>query len=132
MPKGVGEFFQGVSVMDAGASLAGFAGAVMLPGAIIKVADTTGKKIGKFSLALGSAGIVGLAAKTVGGMSAARAAVAGGLAGALAQALSSFAGVEIGKGTMLGSSRPIRRLGTSTVVSPSMTRAEETVSLITP
>ena len=132
MPKNVKSFFQGVSFMDAGLALGGFAGATMLPGIIVKgPADTTGKKVGKVLLAFGSTGIVGLAAKSVGGMSGAQAAVAGGLAGALAQSLSAFAGVNIGT-RALPVGRPIRRIGNSTVVSPSMTREGETVSMITP
>lgn len=101
MPTSIDQFFAGVSPMDAAWAVGGFAGAIMLPGAIIRVADTTGQRVGKFLLALGSAGVVGLAAKSVGGVSAARAAVAGGMAGALSQALSSL-------GVVIGS--PIRQL----------------------
>ena len=97
MPKGLTEFWQGISPVDAGCALGGFAGAIMLPGVIIKDAATRGQKFGKFLLALGSAGIVGLAAKSVGGVSGARAAVAGGMAGALSQGLAAFTDIEIGK-----------------------------------
>lgn len=124
----VEDFFQGIKPMDAGCAVAGFAGATMLPGLLVKDANTTGKKVGKLFLALGSAGLVGLAAKSVGGMSGARAAVAGGMAGALAQAFSGFFGVSIGT-PQLGA---IRRIGSSTMASPAYSREGETVSLITP
>jgi len=108
MPKGLAEFWQGISPMDAGLALGGFAGAIMLPGMIIKDAATRGQKFGKFLLALGSAGLVGLAAKSLGGVSGARAAVAGGMAGALSQGLAAFTDIEIGRSgpRMLGRGHP--------------------------
>ena len=132
MPTTLKGFYQGVSPMDAAWALGGFAGSAMLPGMIIKDAVTTGQKLGKFVLALGSAGVVGLAGKSF-GRSAGQAAIAGGLAGALAQGLAAFTNIQIGT---IGNPRPARvnrrPIGTSTVVSPSFTREGETVSLITP
>jgi len=132
MPKNVHQFFQGLDAMDAVSALAGFAGASMLPGLIVKTADTNGKKVGKLLLAAGSTGIVGAAAKSItGSMSGAQAAVAGGLAGTLAQAIGMFTSVTIGN-KALASGHATRRIGTSTVVSPSYSREGETVNLITP
>jgi len=113
MPKGLEDFFQGISPMDAGLALGGFAGSIMLPGVIIKDAVTRGQKFGKVLLALGSAGLVGLAAKSVGGSSGARAAVAGGMAAALSQALTAFTDIEIGRPgpRMLGRGHPGARPG---------------------
>lgn len=104
MPKTVRSFFQGIKPVDAGSALGGFALATWLPGAVVKDAATTGKKVLKLVVALGSAGMAGMAAKSIGGMDSARAAVAGGMAGALAQAMASFMGVQIGKSAM--ASRP--------------------------
>ena len=131
MPKSMNQFFQGVGAMDALMALGGFAGAIMLPGAVIKVADTTGKKVGKLLLALGSTGVVGLAAKSISGISGARAAVAGGMAGSLAQSLAAFTDIQIGRQRLLGPGIK-KRIGESRVVSPAFSREGETVSLITP
>ena len=130
LPANVNKFFQGVSPMDAVCALGGFAGASMIPGLIVKDTATGGKKVGKLLLAFGSTGVVGMAAKSVGGMDGARAAVAGGLAGTLAQAIGMFTTIQIGRPSISAGSH--RRIGASTVVSPSYSREGETVSIITP
>lgn len=95
MPKTLKGFYQGVSVTDAVAALAGFGLTVYLPSLLIKDVDTTAKKVGKVILAFVSAGVAGLAAKSL-SPTAGKAAIAGGMAAALAHALSAFAGVQIG------------------------------------
>lgn len=116
------EWFGGLDMMDMGAALGGLAASTMLPGMIIKTADTTGQKLLKTGVALACAIGAGFVFRNV-SPSAGKYAIAGGVAGALAQALGAFTGIQIG--------RP-RSIRTSTIVSPAYSREQENVSLITP
>ena len=124
---------QGVSIMDAAAAVAGLAGAAYIPSLVVKDTTTTTGKLLKVIAALGSTIVVGMALKRV-APGAARAAVIGGLAGTTVQALSLFTGIKVPGfgGNLLGSGGYIRRLGETTMVSPSMTREGETVTMIQP
>ena len=117
------EWTQGVDLMDAGAALGGLAASTMLPGMIVRTADTMGQKIWKLVVCLGATVGAGMVLRNV-SPGAGKMAVAGGLAGTLSQALSMFTNVKIGQ--------PGRSIRTSTVVSPSYSREQETVQLITP
>lgn len=119
------EWTQGVDLMDAGAAVAGLAASTMLPGAIIKDVSTTGKKIAKLALALLAAIGAGAVGRAMVSPSAGKAAVIGGIAGTVAQALGMFTAIKIGQ--------PVgRRIGTTTMVSPPFTREGETISVIEP
>lgn len=111
MPKSLKGFYQGVSPMDAGLALGGFAAATMVPGMIVKDVSTTGKKVLKLIVALGMTGVVGMIAKSVGKDAGAKAAIAGGLAGSLAQALGMFAGVQIGQRAIGRGMSHVTRIG---------------------
>jgi len=116
------QWFQGVDLMEAGAALGGLAMSTMLPGMFVKDTVTTTQKwlkIGASALsAVGAGWIFQNVSPTAG-----KYAVAGGLAGTLQQALSAFGVITIGAQ---------RRLKGSTVVSPSFSREQESVQLITP
>ncbi|MFA5416765.1 MAG: hypothetical protein WC295_14840, partial [Methanoregula sp.] len=124
------DFYQGVSPMNAVAAVAGLAGATMLPGLVVRnTATSTGKAL-KIVVALGTAGVMGLAARALtNDKGNAQAAVLGGMAGALTQVIATYTGISIGNRRMIGASR---RVGNARVVSPGMRRESETVSLITP
>lgn len=117
------EWFAGMNFMDMGAALGGLASSTMLPGIFIKTADTTGQKLLKVLVSFACAAGAGFVFRNV-SPAAGKYAVAGGVAGALAQTLGAFTTVQIG--------RPGRSIRTSTVVSPSASREQETVQLITP
>ena len=94
------EWFQGVSMVDAGAALGGLAVATMLPGMVIKVAagatPTMNQKIMKIAIAATGTVVVGFAARNL-SANAGKMAIAGGLAGTLSQVLGSFTPWKIGQ-----------------------------------
>ncbi len=118
------EWFGGLDLMDMGAALGGLAAATMLPGMVIKTTETTGQKLLKTGVAFACAIGAGFVFRNV-SPTAGKYAIAGGVAGALAQALGAFTGITIGRPSP-------RRIGTSTMVSPSFSREQESVQLITP
>jgi len=122
--KSLEGFFQGVTPADALYAGVGLASSTMLPGLLIKTVDTSAKKFGKIVLAFGAAGVAGLAVNSVGGKNSARAAVIGGVAGALTQALAAYTGVAIGRA-------PIRALPMGRVRGPVSMGMSEDSSIIT-
>lgn len=116
------EWLGGMDMMDMGAALGGLASSTMLPGMLIKDTTTTGNKILKAVVAFACAAGAGFVFRNV-SPSAGKYAIAGGVAGALAQTIGAFTNVKIGNPRMLR---------TSTVVSPSFNREQESVQLITP
>ena len=119
---------QGVGLMDAAAAVAGLAASTMIPGMIVKTADTTGSKVLKLAVSLGAAIAAGMVFKRIAPGSS-KAAVVGGMAGTVATALSMFTGIKIGGPLALPSGR---RIGETTMISPSFTREGERVSMIQP
>lgn len=100
MPKSLSGLFQGVGIEEGAAAIGGLAAATMLPGYIVKLEAgatelTTTQKLLKFGVALGAAGLAGMIGKSVSARMA-QFAVAGGLAGAGAQAIGAFTDIKIG------------------------------------
>ena len=124
---------QGVGLMEAAGAVAGLAGAAYIPGLVVKDTTTTTGKLLKVAAALGSTIVVGMALKRT-APAAAKAAVIGGMAGTVVQALGVFTSIKIPgfAGSSLGSGGYIRRLGETTLVSPAGGRAEETITMIQP
>ena len=129
MPATVREWTQGVDLMDAGAAVGGLAMSTMLPGVIVKVTDTTGQKVWKLVIALGAAFGAGAIGRAMISPSAGKAAVIGGIAGAAAQGLGMFTGINIGRKMITGSRT---RLGETTIVSPSTSPGGEQTGIIIP
>ena len=129
----LGGLTQGVDVMDGVAAVAGLAAATMLPGVIIK--SPTGNKFLKVAIAFGAAFGVSMLMRKFVSSKAGNAAIMGGIAGAGVQLLNTVRpgtiGGELGSG-------PVRfigaggRIGDARLVSPSMSREGENVSLIQP
>lgn len=92
LPK---DLFAGMDLMDMGAAAGGLVAATVIPNAIIKTSDTTVKKAIKVAIALGGAALAGFVFAKVSPKSA-KFAVAGGVAGALVQAITAFTPVKIG------------------------------------
>ncbi len=90
------EWFGGLNFMDMGAALGGLASSTMLPGLIIKDASTTGKKLLKAAVAILCAVGAGFVARNI-SPNAGKYAIAGGVAGALAQAIGMFTNIQIGR-----------------------------------
>ena len=122
------EWFAGMDLVDVGAAAGGLVLSSMIPSFIIKDAATPFQKFGKVMLALVSTAGAGFVFRNF-SQSAGRAAVAGGLAGTVVQAIGSFTDLNIGRNVLLGAGRSLRG---ANVVSPAASRAEETVQLITP
>lgn len=106
-PKGLGGImpssirgFLPVGITEVVAGGASLIAVSMLPGMIIKTPDTTAKKVGKFALAIVTAGVCGMVAKSI-NPAAQKAAIVGGLAGVVVQGLSSVTGVTIGNSRSL-------------------------------
>lgn len=130
MPKALKGYTQGVRLIDAGAAAGGLAFTAWLAPLVVKDTLTTAGKAMRIGAGIGSSMLAGFVAGYL-DKRAAQMAVAGGLATTTLQALE-MAGLSL-KGTkMLTGGKTIRRLGTSTVVSPAVTREQETVSIITP
>jgi len=123
------EWLQGINLMDAGAAAGGLAATTILPGMLVRTTVTTWEKILKLGASLGVAIAAGFVGRNI-DASVGKAALMGGIAGTTIQAIGMVTGVQIGEPRRLTAGR--RPLGTSTVVSPGVTRQEETVSLITP
>ena len=104
------EWFGGLSIMDMGAALGGLAASTMLPGLVIKDTSTTTKKLMKVALAVLSAVGAGMALRNV-SPNAGKYAVAGGMAGALAQTLTAFTGVTIGQNSSISTTTVRREIG---------------------
>ena len=121
------EWFAGMDMIDMGAAAAGLIASTMIPNYFIKTTDTTGKKVGKIIIAFLCAAGSGFICRNI-NASAGKSAVAGGVAGTVVQAIAAFTTIQIGGNTM----RQLPGIRSSTVVSPSMSREQETVQLITP
>ena len=119
------EWFAGMDLVDMGAAAGGLVAASMIPNIFIKDTVTTWQKIGKILLALVSTAGAGFIARNL-SASAGKAAVAGGLAGTVVQAIAIFANVNLGQPRLTG------RMRGATVISPASDRSQETVQLITP
>ena len=120
----------GVGLMDAGMGLAGVAVATWLPGQVVKTVTTTGQKFLSAGASLVAAIAVGYAAKSVVSTEAAKAAVIGGMAGFAAHTITLFSGRALFGGGSGHST--IRRIGESSIVSNSISRDGERVSVIQP
>lgn len=123
-------YTMGVGIMDAGMGLAGVAGATMLPGYVVKDTSTNTNKLLSSGASLLSAVAIGAAAKAVVNAEAAKAAVIGGLAGFVAHTILLFSGKSLIGGVV--GRNTVRRIGESTVVSNSISRDGERVSVIQP
>lgn len=107
--------FQDVGLMEAGAALGGLAAATMVPGLVVKTADTTGQKLLKVIVSLGATAAAGYAFKQV-NATAGKMAVAGGLAGTLTQALAMFTNIKIGgQPARVSAPRTMGRIGQTIV-----------------
>lgn len=101
--------------MEAGAALGGLAAATMVPGLVVKTADTTGQKLLKVIVSLGATAAAGYAFKQV-NATAGKMAVAGGLAGTLTQALAMFTNIKIGgQPARVSAPRTMGRIGQTIV-----------------
>ena len=89
------EWFGGLDMMDMGAALGGLAASTMIPGMIIKEATTPGQKLWKAVAAFACAVGAGFVFRNV-SPSAGKYAIAGGVAGALAQTLGAFTNIKVG------------------------------------
>ena len=90
-----GEWLGGLNVMDMGAAAGGLIASSILPGALIKDPMTTGSKILKIALAFGAAIGAGFIFRNI-SPSAGKAAIAGGIAGTVVQAIGAFTNWQIG------------------------------------
>jgi hypothetical protein len=110
------EWFQGISMVDAGAALGGLAVATMLPGMIIKVADgatiTTNQKVMKIAVAAVGTVATGFVFRNV-SPNAGKMAIAGGLAGTLSQVLGSFTPWKIGQQARIAAPQRFGRIAES-------------------
>ena len=118
------EWLAGMDVMDMGAALGGLASSTMIPGMIVRTADTSGMKLVKALVAFACAAGAGFVFRNISATSG-KYAVAGGVAGALAQTLGMFTNVKIG-GPMS------RRISETMTVTPPYSRSDEQVQLIRP
>ena len=121
---------QGVDLIDIAAGVGGMAAAAMIPGTVVKTAETGGQKFLKVIVAVGCALGAGFLAKTAISPSAGKAAIIGGLAGTGIQVIGMVTGLKLGSPVGLLSSG--RRIGFQETISPSFTREGETVQLIQP
>lgn len=134
----VNNLTQGVGIEEAASALGGWAAAAMLPGMVVKTADTTTQKWLKIGVAAGAAVGAGMVGRKFLSASAGKYMIAGGLAGVAAQAIALATGYQIGNQPVYGPVRrampaaPVRRVGVPQTISPATTRSDETVSLITP
>ena len=90
------EWLGGMDMMDIGAAAGGLIVASVLPGALVKDATTTTQKIMKVALAFGAAVGAGFVFRNI-STSAGKAAVAGGIAGTVVQAIGAFTNWQIGR-----------------------------------
>jgi hypothetical protein len=121
------EWLGGLSVMDMGAALGGLAASTMLPGLIITDTSTTLKKVLKIVVAVGMAAGAGFVARNI-SPTAGKYAIAGGIAGALAQGISAFTSIKIGSPAQIGGGR----IRSAENVMSNMMRSDESVQLIRP
>jgi len=96
MPAVARQWLGGMDLMDMGAALGGLAAATMIPGILVPTVTTMTHKIVKLLASFGSAIAAGFLFKQV-SPSASKFAIAGGVAGALAQSLAIFTGIKIGQ-----------------------------------
>lgn len=127
MPKAIAAYTQNVTMNQIVAAGGGMWLGAYVPGRFMPAPVTMTDKLIRFGYGMGTAVVAGIAGKAVGGTTVAQAAVLGTLGGVFLDSLKMANLI-----TKRGVSRNPRQLGTSTVVSPAMTREQETVSLITP
>ena len=89
------EWLGGMNIMDMGAAAGGLLASTMLPNYLVVNADSTGKKVFKVILSFASAAGAGFIFRNV-SATAGKSAVAGGVAGAVVQAIAAFTSIEIG------------------------------------
>jgi len=123
MAKVAKSWFMGVQPIEVGSALGGFAMATMLPGMLIKDTTTSGQKFLKLIVSGACAAGSGYIFQNV-STRAGQMAVAGGLAGTLAQAIGMFTDIQIGRPT--GRSLPMGRgrIGESRFVQPTYPNEE--------
>ncbi len=111
LPK---DLFAGMDLMDMGAAAGGLLAATIIPNKIITTTDTTTKKILKVAVALGGAALAGFVFAKISPKSA-KFAVAGGVAGALVQAIGAFTPIPISGNRMISAPRfvPMPTMGES-------------------
>lgn len=99
--KGIArDWFAGLDLMDVGAAAGGLYLSSFVPGLVIKDTTTTMNKVLKIAVAAGSAAGAGMLLKMAKMPSAARFAVAGGLAGTLLQLITMTTGIQVGRPQM--------------------------------
>ena len=96
MPAVAREWFGGMDFMDMGSALGGLAAATMIPGMLVPTAATTMQKLMKVAASFGSAIAAGFVFRNV-SANAGKYAIAGGIAGALAQTIGMFTTIKIGQ-----------------------------------
>ena len=113
------EWLGGMDMMDIGAAAGGLIASSILPGALVKDTTTTTQKIMKIALAFGAAIGAGFVFRNI-SASAGKAAVAGGIAGTVVQAIGAFTTWQVGKPSTryLPSPRGRGGLGESRYVEP--------------
>ena len=121
-------WMQGVDMTDAAAAGVGLAAATILPELIVKDTSKTSGKILKIVAALGSAVLAGMLLKKW-NPGAGKAAVLGGMAGTVIQAVGAFTPLKIGGGAL---ALPMGRIGETSKVWQSPSREGETVNMIQP
>lgn len=134
---GLGSYTHGIGGKEIAAAAGGLILANMLPPMLIKSTTTLtmSQKLMRIGVAFGASLLAGVGAKSALGSDAAKAAVAGGLAGTAVQTVKAFTTWNIGEGQMMlpapqgGGSRVISE---SRTVSPPFARSDETVGLIMP
>jgi len=111
MPAVARQWLGGMDLMDMGAALGGLAAATMIPGILVPTVTTMTQKVMKLLASFGSAIAAGFLFKQV-SPSASKFAIAGGVAGALAQSLGMFTPIKIGQ-PIMRAPNVLRRLGES-------------------
>ncbi len=111
MPAFARQWFGGMDLMDMGAALGGLAAATMIPSALVPVAATMTQKLMKLAASFGGAIAAGFVFRNV-SPNAGKFALAGGVAGALAQSLGMFTAIKIGQ-PIMRAPNVLRRLGES-------------------
>jgi len=118
LPTTAKEWTQGVGIMEGVAGAGGLVAALMIPGMIVPTTDTLARKFGKGALSVACALGVGAAAKAFLSPTAGKAAVIGGIAGAVAQIMEMATGRSLigGTGRMSGVRQVTQRNATVSAV----------------